>query len=533
MADNPFFLSSSTGLTESSAAIAASGKLTGDLRRRYDFSERFSELALDQTPFFRLVSMLSKKPTDDPEFKFTEKRQSFLKRYAYVVGWAHGSAGAAGTAVWNDAQVRAIDNDSGVLVVGDTVKLLMAGDYLSAGNIQNVSGQSNGKIMVGAAGTAPEFFLKNQIIKVPMSSTANGGAMTDYMLVRITLDPAAVTGHDFSANSIGGPSGGTYVRIEGTVLRYDGTHKELASFSGNKADYEVYDESIAESLEAKRSYVVGNSFEEGSGLIDKQWKDNPYSTGYGATQIFRTEFGMTNTARATALKYEPNEWARIWKDKLIEHKWDIEHAGLFSTQYKSGSVQHTQGAIDYVLNYGNLFSLDTGTKTIDDFLDDMSKYQDPRYNQDKATVFLCSTAVYTWLHKLGGFFRNNLAIGNQATQNVAGNENVGGHGLFGADLAVTGRKKVMGLDVTTFSTVYGDMNVSRCIALDGSQVKVLALNLNNVAYRPLVGNGINRDTSIYVGVQGLENTGRDERVDMILTEAGFEYKMPESHAIWK
>jgi hypothetical protein len=44
---------------------------------------------------------------------------------------------------------------------------------------------------------------------------------------------------------------------------------------------------------------------------------------------------------------------------------------------------------------------------------------------------------------------------------------------------------------------------------------------------------VNRDTAIYVGVQSLENTGVDKRVDMILTEAGMEYMMPESHAIWK
>jgi len=121
------------------------------------------------------------------------------------------------------------------------------------------------------------------------------------------------------------------------------------------------------------------------------------------------------------------------------------------------------------------------------------------------------------LHKLGGFFKQNIEVSDQ----------------FRADLAVTGRKKVMGLDVTTISTVYGDLNVSRCIALDGSHVKILAVNMNNVKYRPLVGNGVNRDTSIYVGVQTLENSGVDKRVDMILTEAGFEYQMPESHAIWK
>ena len=77
------------------------------------------------------------------------------------------------------------------------------------------------------------------------------------------------------------------------------------------------------------------------------------------------------------------------------------------------------------------------------------------------------------------------------------------------------------------------MNVTRCVALDRSPVRILGVNLGHVKYRPLVGNGVNRDTSIYVGVQSLENSGIDKRVDMILTEAGFEWQMPEAHAIWK
>ena len=91
----------------------------------------------------------------------------------------------------------------------------------------------------------------------------------------------------------------------------------------------------------------------------------------------------------------------------------------------------------------------------------------------------------------------------------------------------------MGLDMTSISTPLGDMSVVRNIALDRSNVKILGINMAKVKQRPLVGNGINRDTSIYVGVQSLENTGTDKRVDMILTEAGFEWQMPESHAVWK
>jgi len=505
-ASSPLALSTSTGLSQGYAASQGSSLATGDLRRRYDFSERFGELAIDQTPFFRLVSSLAKKPTDDPQFKFTEKRHSFHKRYAYVVGFNNGTGD-----VFNDATLKNTSNAA--IAAGGTVKLFMATDYFSAGNIQNIRGQSNGAIKVGDAGTAPEWIMENQILKVPVSATT-GGAVNDYLLVRVTevgaQEPANLSGG-------GGSATAEVKEVTGKILR-SSSSVELSTFATDAgADCVVYNEDIAESLEQKRTYVVGNSYGEGSSLSGQSFKDNPYSTGFGQTQIFRTEFGMTNTARATALKYEPNEWARTWREKLIEHKWEIEHAGLFSAQASVDGVAHTQGAIDYVLNYGNIFDLTLATKTIDDFLQDMSQYQDPRYNQDAATVYMCSTAVYTWFHKIGGFFKNNITIDSQ----------------FQADLAVTGRKKVMGLDVTEISTVYGNMNIARCVALDSTDVKILALNMNNVAYRPLVGNGVNRDTAVYVGVQNLENTGVDKRVDIILTEAGFEFMMPESHAIWK
>jgi hypothetical protein len=224
---------------------------------------------------------------------------------------------------------------------------------------------------------------------------------------------------------------------------------------------------------------------------------------------------MDNTDRATVLKYEGNEWARIWKEKLIEHKWDIEQSLLFGSQ--NGTYRTTQGAVDWILSNGNIFSLNTATKTQDSFLDDMSNLLDPRYNNANATVFFCSTDVYNWMHKLGGYFKNNLELSTN----------------FSADFMAAGKKKVLGLDSTTFNTVYGDMNVIRNIHLDGTNVKMLGVNMKHCAYRPLVGNGINRDTSVYVGVQTLENSGVDRRVDQIITEAGMEWSMPECHAIWK
>jgi hypothetical protein len=55
------------------------------------------------------------------------------------------------------------------------------------------------------------------------------------------------------------------------------------------------------------------------------------------------------------------------------------------------------------------------------------------------------------------------------------------------------------------------------------------IDMSQIAYRPLVGNGINRDTAIMSNIQ---NADEDLRKDMILTEAGLEITLPESHTLY-
>ena len=119
---------------------------TGDIRRKYNFGSRVSELAIPQDPFFRLASKVAKKPVDDPQFKFSEKRPSFHKRYAYVMGYVQND----GADQFVDDTIKAY-NDSGTgtdVAVGDSLKLYMAGDYKSAGNVQNVYWNTSNKIDV-------------------------------------------------------------------------------------------------------------------------------------------------------------------------------------------------------------------------------------------------------------------------------------------------------------------------------------------------------------------------------------------------
>ena len=463
---------------------------TGSLRRKYNFGDRVSELNVAQDPFFRFLSKVSKKPTNDPTFKYTERRPSWHKRYAYCADL--GNSNSFGESDCNNADT-----------LDDVWYAKMGTDYSKDGNLQNILGNTV-RYELGVADTKPIFFLAGQVVKFPVNK-AGSATESDYITARVLSVDDGATGYvNLKLQT-----------IKGTVA--DSTMKGVPA-SVDNGSVSAEDAAVSEeSLAPYKCYVVGTGFEEGSGYPDT-WKDQPWSTQYGQTQIWKTAMAMTNTARATELKYSANEWARVWKEHLISHKWDIEQSLLFGKQATTNDgINYTQGAVDYCLNFGNIFSLDINTKTADDFLDDLSGYMDPRYASQSPTVYFCPTSVYNWLHKLGGYFKNNLEVSSQ----------------FRADIAMTGKKKVFGVDISTFSTPYGDINVARNIHLDSTDIKLLGIGMKNCAWRPLSGNGVNRDTSVYVGVQTLENSGIDRRVDLILTEGGMEWSLPESHAIWK
>ena len=526
-----FGISDVSSLTESTAGIVDPGGTlsTGDLRRKYNFGDRVSELAIAQDPFFRFVSKLSKKATDDPQFKFTERRPSYHKRYAYVM--AHGTT--SGGMASSDATVTASN-----VTEGSTYYVRMMSDYKNDGNIGQVYGSST-ELRVGANGTRPNFFLPGQMVKIPLQTTnenaataANAFLVEDYLVGRI---------ESVTSNSEGTVSAtANSVDLKLTIVRQSSANAELSGWgAGGSAQKDLSantdDVSAAEwknftvqQLETARCYVVGNSWGQGTGYPET-WKDNPFSTGSGLTQIWKTAMAMDNTTRATVLKYEPNEFARIWREKLIEHKWDIETSLLFGNQYTDAAgIQYTQGGVDYVLSYGNQFGLTLSTKTQDDFLDDLSQFLDPRYNNSAATMFFCSTEVYNWLHKLSGYFANNVGM----VKPGASSPDSSGNSYGRANIDMVGKKRAFGVDITVISTPYGEMNVARNVHLDGSPVKIFACNMRHCSYRPLVGNGLNRDTAVYVGVQTLENSGIDRRVDLIQTEAGMEWSKPEAHAVW-
>jgi hypothetical protein len=274
--------------------------------------------------------------------------------------------------------------------------------------------------------------------------------------------------------------------------------------------------------------VIGTSFEQGSGAPDvfSQELDNDY----GYTQIFKTACEMTNTARATVYRGYADEWDRIWNLKLREHKIDIERAMLFGQRGSAGGIQYTDGIVGStiyngyanIVNNGAQLSYNEGVPyyksntaaewTYDDMLTDFEVIFDPARGGSRAKLALASRPVISHFNKLGstGLISGSLTDGDQRYNFPAST------GSFGHL-------------VNKVQTVHGDLTLVAEPLFRGFAAGFMQMvDLEHCSYRPLVGNGVNRDTSITTNVQQADE---DLRKDMILTEAGLEVSLPETHAL--
>ena len=265
--------------------------------------------------------------------------------------------------------------------------------------------------------------------------------------------------------------------------------------------------------------VIGSAW--GEGTDDPEgWKDEMYSRE-GYCQIFKTAIQLfSGTALATRYRGRPDEYRRVWADKLMEHKMDIEHAMLFgvgaSDESTAGPVRYTHGMVPYTEANGKVMDFTYSASTYDDFLDQMQVFFAPETGNSGDKLVLTSRKILAWLQKLsastGGFLKNTAGSSNYNldVQNIQGQ---------------------FGHSVTKINTIFGNLHfVAEPLFRNQDEDIALAIDLANVKYRPLAGNGVSRDTHIMTNVQ---NNNVDGRKDMVLTEAGLEISLPETHAIMK
>ena len=462
------------------AATTAGVGQAPDRRRLYDFSDRVAELAPEESPFFVYLSKVAKVPTDDPVFRFLENRSKIdwttrnFKLAAHVNGESAVSAGSSYTFTV-DADGATGGTDSG--------------------------------------GASVDFLVKGMVFAV---NTVAGSAGYSQTLVRVDSSPQ---------------DQGTSTTFQGKIVDVSNTTNSSGAITG---------EEILSNND--NCQVIGTSFAEGSGSPDA-WSSE-IEDDFGYTQIFKTAAEMSNTAIATRYRGYANEWERIWALKLREHKVDIERAMLFGQRARVSSVQYTEGIVGHILKNGTAqigdaaLSYSTGAPyyrsvedselTYDRLLSDMEVIFDPARGGASEKLVLAGLPVISFFNKLGSdsFLSTSMAYNaNAALSGAATTTNQSPHRMNMSERAGAFGHKVM-----TIETIHGTMHLVKEPLFRGISANMMAMvDMSQVSYRPLVGNGLNRDTAILTNIQ---NADEDLRKDMILTEAGLEITLPEAHALY-
>ena len=450
-------------------------------RRIFNFGERVAELAPQQSPFFTYLSNVAKIPTDDPVFKFLEQRHQYQRRnfamQAAVVSDAYGGGGTG----FNIVSGKNFDVDCGYDKFGREV-----------------------------ADQQPNFLLENQIIAVQCQYDADGSDGSDVDAIayyKITAAP------DLASDAAAARLVMTFLKLKLVATRSaDGADAATKGFQTPASASKLrFDENL-------EGHVVGSAFAEGS-TDPESWSDEFYNRE-GYCQIFKTSVPLfSGTALATRYRGVNNEYMRVYQEKLMEHKMDIEHAMLFGVgiddSTASGPIRRTHGIVPYTEAYGKVKTFAYASANYDHFVDAMEDVFSPESGNSGEKLVLCSRKVMSYFNKLGGtsFLGNTMALNSQT----------------GSGLDIQNIQGQFGHLVTRISTLYGNLNlVMEPLFRGAHENTAIMIDLNNVSYRPLVGNGVSRDTQIITNVQ---NRDVDGRKDMILTEAGLEIQLPETHTV--
>ena len=374
--------------------------------------------------------------------------------------------------------------------------------------------------------TSREFLLKGN-----HDSSATQSAGDSVSFIVDTPDGAAVDflvkGMVFAVRTLGDTAAdATYanivVRVEDAPVQ-DSSNNQ-STFTGKVISVSSTATNANKLLDNKRCQIIGTAYGEGTGSPDvfsDSLEDN-----YGYTQIFKTAAEITNTAYATQLRGVSNEFERVLAQKMREHKIDIERAMLFNQKARVGGIQYTEGLVGHIIKNSTVVADNSNLSyssgkgyfrtaaaselTYDRLLSDFEVLFDPARGGSNERLALASLPVISFFNKMGdGFFADNSTASTQYQINMDELSGQFGHQLM------------------EINTVHGSMFMVKEPLFRGhSSGLMLMADMSKLYYRPLVGNGINRDTQVMTNVQGADE---DLRKDMILTEAGLEVCLPESH----
>ena len=265
--------------------------------------------------------------------------------------------------------------------------------------------------------------------------------------------------------------------------------------------------------------IIGKAHEEGSaktaGFSDE------LETTWHSTQIFKTEYQITNTQKATNT-WGGNEYSRIRALKAKEHKINIERAGLFGRRL-AGTVANPFSAPGTGDIAGSTFPLRTtnGVFPVCDYSATLQAYAGSR-------AFKKSKSTYTFAQWVDDM-EEKFEFGAQKKYTFCGMGYVSFFNKMSIDegmIQITPVVKIFGVDVNELVSPAGREVLVWDPLLRGTYYKDMGatLDLNNIRYMVLNG----RDTSLEMNVQ---TPGDDKQEDQYLTECGFKFMLTETNSI--
>ena len=474
------------------------GQDADNIRRTFGISDKVAQLAPAESIFFSYLSKLGKKPTDETVWKPFEYRNQWQRRNFNVMGAV--IAGGDGANITGKAD----PDNSGALT-----HLVFWTDYNRTGKVSTVTGDPVGTASYD--GYSPIFLVKNQVLRL------NGVAY------KLTIAPDIQTWTANATSTLGGTKGGdaTFATVPiASLVKVSNQTAIVAADPTYDTDGTHY-----------QGQVIGSQWAEGSGAPEG-WRDELSAVEF-YTQIFKTSVPlMSGSSMATRYRGFQNEFKRIYAEHIKSHKMDLEQAFLFGYgQYTNADARNSwgvepfirqQGGKKYEVGYNGVAADSAGYDAsvgfdYDGMVDLMDDFMNWEGGNSGQKLCLTSRKVINSLHKVGaGNFLDNSFDGSDAKE------------LFNANLDVK-KSSFMPIDITSISTSWGSMNfVAHPLFRNDMEDKAVCIDLSNVSLRPLIGNGISRDTFVETNIQENDIDGRK---DQIITEAGLEVMLPETHAV--
>ena len=479
------------------------GVSVDNLRRKFGIGDFVSQLAPEQSLFLSYLSRVAKKPLDETVWKPLEYRPQWQRRNFQIQ-----VADGAGEAL---TETTAVSSKVGFSITGDlTVKC----NYNNSGEMQTSYNQ------------VPIFLINKQVVRVPIIET------TDKIIYHVAaiVSNVAADGTTCKLTSVGEALPEKQIAAPAATAVYELVTSDVDNTDSNGYAIGSAATTLGSAGKSADCQVIGSAFGEATTAPDG-WIDKISAVEF-YMQIFKTSVPlMSGSAQATRYRGFADEFQRVYAQHVLSHKMDIENAMLFGNGYYSNQdARYSWGIVPFIeLMGGQKFSMTYASSGYDDLVDIMKDFFQPESGNSGQKLCLTSRKVIAWLSKLGNasngsFIYNSLGRGMQDTGSVASAD----VNPYSVQMGVKS-SKFAPVQITAVTTAFGTFNfVSHPLFRGHAENSVAVIDMSNVAYRPLVGNGLNRDTYVETNIQ---DNSVDGRKDQIITECGLEIMLPETHAL--